>query len=107
MNKLQNVIRELAEAYEVGGLKTTRFSITVSERDNLKLEEISDKLQISKQDLVNRLLTASLHDLDKALSNIAIDDAMRKVMNNLDRESREAEAEEDGVKPSLSQWLGD
>ncbi|MNW49400.1 hypothetical protein D3C74_268160 [compost metagenome] len=79
MNKLHSVIKELAEVYESGGLKTTRFSITLTEQNNSKLEEFADKLAISKQDLINRLLTAAVQDLETALMEKDIDQALENM----------------------------
>lgn len=67
MNELSEVVKELAEIYRAGGVKTTRFSITLSERDNGRLEKYSDDLQISKQELVSRLLIAALNDFEREI----------------------------------------
>ena len=67
MSELQNVVKELTEVYKAGGMKTTRFSITLSERDNSRLESLADGLQISKQELISKLLLAALSDLENTI----------------------------------------
>lgn len=64
---LNNVVKELAQAYKNGGLKTTRFSITIAEKDNARLETLSDNLEISKQELISKLLVAALDDLEREI----------------------------------------
>ncbi|MEC0328745.1 hypothetical protein P4H42_03790 [Paenibacillus macerans] len=81
MDNLHNVIRELAEVYEAGGMKTTRFSITMTEKDNSRLEALSDKLQMSKQDLINKLLVAALTDLEDTLAGTERSGKTRKIID--------------------------
>lgn len=62
--ELGEAVRELANLYKEGGVKTTRFSLTVSEKENERLERLSGKLNISRQALIMKLLTPALDDLE-------------------------------------------
>ncbi len=70
MSEIKNVVRELAEVYRAGGVKTTRFSLTLTEKDNLRIEQAAGDLQLSKQELVSRLLLAALTDLEEELNYV-------------------------------------
>lgn len=68
MKKLESTIKELAEVYRAGGVKTVRFSITVSENENELIEKIAEGLQMSKQALISRILSAAISDLTEELA---------------------------------------
>lgn len=64
MSELREIIKELAAIYKSGGIKTSRFSITLSEKDNARLEHLADRMQISKQEIISKLLLSALSDLE-------------------------------------------
>ncbi|WP_263560518.1 hypothetical protein [Paenibacillus polymyxa] len=68
MDELKNVVNELAAIYKAGGVRTTRFSITLTEKDNNRIEDIADTLQMSKQEIITKLLMAAVTDLEYKLA---------------------------------------
>ncbi|WP_348623064.1 hypothetical protein ABFT51_17835 [Paenibacillus peoriae] len=68
MDELKNVVNELTAIYKAGGLRTTRFSITLTETDNNRIEDIAELLQMSKQEVISKLLMAAVTDLEYKLA---------------------------------------
>jgi hypothetical protein len=75
MAKIDGVVKELVGIFKEGGVRTTRFSITLYEKDNDRLETLSSYLQISKQELISKLLIAALDDLEEAIYNLVEKDS--------------------------------
>lgn len=67
MDKLKSTINELKELYKAGGVKNVRFSLTLSEPDNVRVERLVEKMQMSKQELVSKLFLSALTDLENEI----------------------------------------
>lgn len=91
MSSLDNVINELREVYTVGGYKPFRFTLTIDEADNKRIEVLTEALSMSKQDLINRLLMAAVSDLEDTLEE---SNKVNKLISWLDDEEKEEKGDQ-------------